>query len=452
MRIRNHFGRLKTTFAQADASEGYLPQTRSLPITFPRKGKLSLEMKRLVIISLAISLLLAATSNSFGQATDNGTAQQSRVVGVVTAVDNAAGSITIKNDAGEAITINTNATSSVLRLPPGETSAQKAAKIALTDIAVGDRLFARGTLTTDQKAMAAKQVVVTGGAVAAGNAQDEQRQREEFRQRGLMGRITALNADKKEITVQSRGREGTGPITVSASDATRFFRYAPDSLDIKNASRVSFSELRVGDQLRALGSRNSDGTQFTAEEIIAGSMARTVGQVVAINPAKNEITIKNNQGQNITVAIGARSSLRRVTPEAAASLEASRPARPAGDGQRRGGQTRTEGAPRERRDGVARGAGGGGEGNRRGGRGFQDMLQSLPAITVSDLKKGDTVFVSGSEGADPSHVTAIMLVTGDPAFMSRLTQTGPNRGPQNPGLPGDVMGGGVGSAERPPNP
>lgn len=407
-------------------------------------------MKRLVFRSLAISLLLAASSNSFGQSTD--TATQSRAVGVVTAVDAAAGRITVKSDAGEVIILNTNATSSLLRLPPGETSAQKAAKIAIADIAVGDRLFARGALTADQKSIDAKQVVVTGGAVAASTGQDEQRQREEFRQRGLMGRITALNADKKEITVQSRGREGTGPITVSASDATRFFRYAPDSMDIKNASRVSFSELRVGDQLRALGNRSTDGTQFAAEEIIAGSMARTVGQVVAVNPAKNEITIKNNQGQNITVAIGSRSSLRRVTPEAAASLEATRPARPAGDRQRRGGQAGQEGAPRERRDGVARGAGGGGEGNRRGGRGFQEMLQSLPAITVSDLKKGDTVFVSGSEGVDPSHVTAIMLVTGDLAFMSRFTQTGPNRGPQNPGLPGDVMGGGVGSAERPPNP
>jgi hypothetical protein len=71
---------------------------------------------------------------------------------------------------------------------------------------------------------------------------------------------------------------------------------------------------------------------------------------------------------------------------------------------------------------------------------------------VADLKKGDMVFVSGSEGADPSRVTAIMLVTGDPTFMSRFIQTGPNRGPQSPGLPGDVIGGGVGPAERPTSP
>ena len=80
------------------------------------------------------------------------------------------------------------------------------------------------------------------------------------------------------------------------------------------------------------------------------------------------------------------------------------------------------------------------------------MLERLPAITIADLKKGDTVFVQASESADPSRMTAIMLLTGDAAFMSRFLQNGPNRGPQSPGLPGDVIGGGVGPAERPTSP
>jgi hypothetical protein len=80
------------------------------------------------------------------------------------------------------------------------------------------------------------------------------------------------------------------------------------------------------------------------------------------------------------------------------------------------------------------------------------MLENAPIITIADLKKGDMVFVSGSEGADTSRMTAILLVTGDPTFMGRFIQTGPNRGPQSPGLPGDVIGGGVGPAERPTSP
>ncbi|MGI9068607.1 MAG: hypothetical protein ACR2HX_19665, partial [Pyrinomonadaceae bacterium] len=80
---------------------------------------------------------------------------------------------------------------------------------------------------------------------------------------------------------------------------------------------------------------------------------------------------------------------------------------------------------------------------------FQEMIENLPAIKMTDLKKGDTVFVSGTQGADPARMTAITLVTGDPTFIGRMLQTGPNRGPQNPGLPGDVLGGGVGNPERP---
>lgn len=407
-------------------------------------------MTRCILGSLLV-LFLLTTGNSLAQASQAGTSQtsaaQSRIVGEVTAVDKTAGQVTIKTDAGESITIVTNAASSVLRLPAGETSAQKATKITLADIGLGARLFARGALAVGGKSLAASQVVVSGAAVSAGTAQNPQVQRGDARSRGLNGRITALNSDKKEISVQSRSREGVGTIMIQTSDGTRFFRYAPDSLDIKDASRSSFAGLKVGDQLRALGDTNEDGTRFTADEIISGLMSRTGGQVIAVTPAANEITVKNNQtGQTMTVAIGSRSMVRRVSAEDAASFEASRPARP--DRQASGASSAgPPDRPRERRERPA-----GEERRPRAGRGFQEIIANLPAIKLSDLKKGDTVFVSGTQGADASHMTAVTLITGDPTFVGRMLQTGPNRGPQNPGLPGDVVGGGVGSAERVGNP
>jgi hypothetical protein len=402
-------------------------------------------MKKCIRGSLTIVFLLTAVTNNFAQGPQPGAPQtiaaQTRMVGEVTAVDKTTNQVTIRTDAGESLTIATNESSSVLRLPAGETSAQKATKITIGDISVGDRIFAKGSVGGGGKAVVVSQIVVTGSGASVAASPDPARQRAE-RGRGLNGRVTALNPAKKEVSVQSRSREGVGTITILTSEGTRFFRYAPDSLNIKDASRSSFAGLKVGDQVRALGETNEDGTRFTADEIISGLMARTGGQITAVNAPANEITIKNNQtGQTITVAVGTRSSLRRVSAEDAASFEASRPARPDRPASTAGQTER----PRERQQRPA-----GEERRARPVRGVQELLENLPAIKVSDLKKGDTVFVTGTQGADPTHVTAIMLVTGDPAFVGRMLQTGPNRSPQSPGLPGDVLGGGVGNTpERP---
>ncbi len=394
-------------------------------------------MKKCAFRYLGIAVLMALAVTAFAQTG----AAPDRVVGVITAVDKATNQISVKADTGETRAVVVNSASALLRMPPGETSAQKASKISLDDIVVGDRLFARGATIGDGRTLEARQVVVSS---AAATSTQTQTQPADARQRPMMGRIARVEAGKSEITLQPRGREGVTPPTIVVTDATRFFRYAPDSMDINHASRSSLNQMREGDQLRALGERSEDGTRFTATEIIAGSMTRTVGEVVSVDAARNELTLKNNEGQTITVAVGDRSSLRRVTPEVAATF-ATRPAR--GDGQQ--GERRER---RERPAGEAGQARRGAEGRPgRGGRGFQQILEGLPAISLSELKKGDSVFVSGSEGADRSRVTAIMLITGDQAFMQRFLQRGPNRGPQSPGLPGQVMGGGVGPAEPQPN-
>ena len=396
-------------------------------------------MKKSAFKYLGTAVLMAFAVVVSGQTT-----APDRVVGVVTAVDKATNQISVKVDTGETKSVVVSATSALLRMPPGETAAQKALKISLEEVAVGDRVFARGALIGDGKALEARQIVVSSLADTTAQAQTQQT---DPRRRPMAGRIARVDVDKKEITLQPRGREGVTPPTIVISDATRFFRYAPDSMDINHASRSSLSQMREGDQLRALGERSEDGARFAATEIIAGSMTRTIGEVVSIDAARKELTLKNHEGQTITVTVGDRSSLRRVTPEVAATF-ATRPGR----GDRQPGRPTDRGERRERpagENGEARRGGAGRAG--RGGRGFQEVLAGLPAITLTELKKGDVVFVSGSEGADASRMTAIMLITGDPAFMQRFLQRGPNRGPQNTGLPGQVIGGGVGPADPPPN-
>ncbi len=54
-------------------------------------------------------------------------------------------------------------------------------------------------------------------------------------------------------------------------------RYAPDSAKPEDAKRSNLQDIKVGDQLRARGNRNADGTEITAEEIYTGVFPKFVG-------------------------------------------------------------------------------------------------------------------------------------------------------------------------------
>jgi hypothetical protein len=81
---------------------------------------------------------------------------------------------------------------------------------------------------------------------------------------------------------------------------------------------------------------------------------------------------------------------------------------PAGGQSGQGGGQRPQGG----------GPGGGGPG---GGRfNINDMLERLPTITVADVKVGDTIIVSSTQGVDPTRLTAISLVTGADTLLAML--------------------------------
>lgn len=429
------------------------------------------KMKKLLAIyTLALAFVVAGIEVS-GQAvvgsnaasqTNAGVAAQSRAVGEVTAVDAATRRISLRMDDGQVVAVTADEKTATLRLPPGEATAEKAEKIAFENIAVGERLFARGQFSADGKTLAARQLVVTSKATA----QAQGGNREEWARRGINGRITSVNPQSKELVVAARSREGAQDLTVSAAGNVRILRYAPDSANVSDARPISFADLKVGDQIRALGERSADGARFTPEEIVAGSFTRAGGTITAVNATGDEITVKNTQtGETLTIVFGRKSNLRRVTPEAAASFAqrgeqrrrergaagsvgnggdgaaAATASTPAGQGRAADGAADRE-ARRAARGERPRGGGGG----MGGGRNLQELLGSLPTITPAELKKGDAVFIVGTKGDSPTRLTAITLLTGDADFLNRLQrmQGRPGRDGRdvNPGLPGDVLGGG----------
>ncbi len=66
-------------------------------------------------------------------------------------------------------------------------------------------------------------------------AEKREREREEWRKRGIAGTISAINADMKEITVDARTAEGAKPVVIATTAETKFRRYAPDSVRFSDA-------------------------------------------------------------------------------------------------------------------------------------------------------------------------------------------------------------------------
>jgi hypothetical protein len=424
------------------------------------------SLGRLFVACAALSFAFFSPPAACGQAVEGQPARTSQggaggarthLIGAVTSVDAATGQLTVRTDAGSVVTVSTNDRTSYLRLPPGETRMDAATSITRADVRVGDRVLVPGGASADAQAAPARQVIVT--SAAAGVVGGSGRGGEDMRARRVVGRVTRVDPARREIVVQSRTREGSEDVTITAAGDARFMRFAPDSIRPADARQSTLGELRVGDQLRATGERSGDGTRFAAQEIISGTFARVAGQVASVDAGRGEVTVKSEQtGETFTVNVGRNSVLKRVSAEASEAFEQRRGARrEERRAEREAAGGTSEGAQRgeRRRERGARGEGRGGERPRGGGGGgnLLQLLESLPAVTVAELKKGDAVLVTGSTGADASRVTALMLVTGDADFLRRLQRrVGDDLRNMSPGLPGTVLGGGTGGGGSDPQP
>ena len=287
-----------------------------------------------------------------------------------------------------------------MRLAPGEKTLTNATKIAFADVGEGDRVWARGKVADDQKSVPASALIVMNKVDIA---KKQEAERAEWKKRGVLGIITALKLETKEITISSRTMAGQQPLIIPVSDKVELRRYAPDSIKFADAREAKFDELKVGDQLRALGDRNAEGTAFTAEKVVTGSFKTVAGVITAIDPATGEVKINDLQTkQPLTIVVKQDAVLRKfpAANEMGGMMMMGRP----GGGGSAGGQTPPTG--------QAAGSGGGqgpGQGPGRGGSGInmQDMLERLPTISIADVKVGDTIIVSSTKGADPTRLTAI---------------------------------------------
>jgi hypothetical protein len=316
-------------------------------------------------------------------------------------VDASNNQLTLKTDKGEVVAIATTEKTLVLHMPPGESDPKKGNKMLLSSLGPGDRVVAIVRQTApDQPTMQASSLIVR---TKADLAQLQQKDQDEWKKRGTTGTVTATDATAKTATIKA----GQRTITVQPSDQTVYHRYSLDSARFSDAKASSFGEIQVGDQMRVLGDRNTDGSVIKAEKIVSGSFRQIAATITSIDASTGELKVKDLATKKpLTIRVSADSTMKKLPDQAARNLA------------RRYGQGAGAGAGQGDGQGDGQGAGGGaggqGRGGRAGGRGGDvgQMLDSLPAMTLAELKVGDAIMVSTTQGTDPGRVTAIMLLAG----------------------------------------
>ncbi len=355
-------------------------------------------MKSLGVIALATLICAGA------QAQPPAAPARARVTGTVISVDAASGGIVLKTDKGDVTTLSTTEKSFLRRLPPGETDAKKATPAGLADIAAGDRVVASGQFAADQKSFEAHTVLVMPKAsVDAVHAKEE----EDWQKRGTTGIVTEVNPAAKTVVIKA----GRGQYTVQAAAATEVLRYAKDSAKLADAKPGTLAEIRVGDELHVLGDKNADGTGIAAEKLVSGSFRQIAATIDVVDVAGGTLRVKDlapKKPAPLVLKITPDTVIRKL-PEQMAAMMARRYNAAAGRGAGGSGNWQQGG---QGAAAAARGNGGAGGWGGRGGGDIKQMLDRLPAVQLADLKHGDAIMVSTTEGTDGTHLTGIMMLAG----------------------------------------
>ena len=402
-------------------------------------------MKALFLAFALTQVLLIAGTAANAQTSPSAAAQQpgdpgitaNGAIGEAKVIDAAGRQLIVKTDAGSLVTVALGDKTVYMRLAPGEKTLTNATKITFGDVGEGDRVWARGKVADDHKSVPAVALIVMNKADIA---KKQEAERAEWKRRGILGIITALKPESKEITISSRSMMGQQAVTIPVSDKVEMRRYAPDSIKFADAKPAGFAELRVGDQLRALGERSADGLSFTPEKVVTGAFRNVAGTVTAVDAATGEVKINDLQTkQPLTIIVKQDAVLRRFPSAAEMGGMMAMMGRGGQGANGAGGQApagQSANRPNGGQGGPPPGGGPGAGGGRMGGGGgmnIQDMLERLPTIAVADVKVGDTIIVSSTKGADPTRLTAISVISGADTLLNMMAarqqtagQTAPN--------------------------
>jgi uncharacterized membrane protein YgcG len=358
------------------------------------------------------------------------------VYATVTKIDAGAKEIEVKADGGGTVGVTLAPKHTLRKVALGAKDLTGAASIEFTDIAVGDRVLARGIPSEDQKSIAATLIVVMSSSDVAKTQAEE---RADWDKRGVNGIVTAVTPEA--VTLNVRTLAGAKTINVIPEAKAIIRRYTTDSVKFADAKPSTLAEIKVGDQVRARGDKIDDGAKLKAEEIVSGTFKTIAATVVSIDAANSQMTVKDlDSKRTLVVKVSADSSMKRLSDPVAQMI--ARRLHPenfegrGGRGQQGGGQGAEGG-----RGGNGEGGGGGMRGGGRGGD-LQQMLDRQPAVTLADLKVGEPIVVSSAVGAATDHIMAITMLAGVEPILRSPGKPEMSLGGWNLGAGSGDMGGG----------
>lgn len=376
-----------------------------------RRNKAVGNLRRVLIVT-------AVTAWALGAMAQTTAPPQAKAVGEIKSLGG--GTMVLSTDDGRDLTVSLPDTVRVVRIAPGATDLKNATTITVQDLNVSDRILVRGRASDDGKALAATAVIVMKQSDVAVK---QQREREDWQKRGIGGLVSAVDPAAGTATISVTTFGGTKKVLIQTNKRTVVRRYAPDSVKFDDAKPSKLVDVHPGDQLRARGTKNEDGTEFAAEEIVAGTFRNIAGTITVVNVADNSLTVMDLITKKpVTVKVTADSQLRKLpqpmAQRIAMRLKGQTPeggppagAMPGGPATGAPAGAQGTGAQGGSAAGTPGGPGGFGNGAPRGGGDLQQMLSRSPAMSLSDFQKGDAVLLVSTEG-NSAGVTAITMVGG----------------------------------------
>jgi len=371
--------------------------------------------------------------------------------------------LVLTSDAGVEMIVDVRDSTKIVRIAPGQKDLKDAQTIALTDLQVGDRILVRGKAADDNKTFAATSIIAMKKADIA---EKQSHERDEWQKSGVGGLVNNVDAAGGLISITTPSLREKKTVSVHVSKDTVLRRYAPGSVKFDDAKPAPLGEIRPGDQLRARGEKNADGSELTAQEIVSGSFRNISGTISSLDNAQGTITVHDlATKKNVAVKITSESQLRKLpAPMAqriAQRLTGSSGTNGGADGDQAGSNqarsvTSGTAAPAAKEPaagsgqgtgdfgGRARGAGAGAGGPGGGAMDLQQMINRMPASTIADLQKGDAVMLVGTDAGENA-VAAITLLAG----VEPILQGSPNGGASSILSPWSLSGAPSGEAGTP---